>query len=627
MFARAAVSRWTALRSSQRLIAVSPPPTPLRRFADKKKPASFRSGSVPHNKPVDGPHQTHLKSGVSAAGGPYARSTPTDPPTYSPEQEEFKTGGHSDANTTPNAPLNGPGVTEVNRTRIPPQSPNTHKQPPVVPEQEELSTSQGSDRNSAPKTPGGAQSASTSDALPSEPSAASNAPLPTFRVGQLPDLRQGIPSNFNNTSGELDLGRADAEGRESAGLPAAPGGRGGGDLPKIEYITSIERRKRRVARLVFSAVLLLAAGGTIYAGRNWESEEEERKHRDAPSGWGFKLFYNRLRARIWDTREYYTEPAFEKLLPDPDPALARPFTLVIGLEDVLVHSEWTREHGWRVAKRPGVDYFLRYLQQYYELVIFTTSPMAMAEAVIRKLDPYHIVLWPLFREATKYVDGHQVKDLSYLNRDLSKVIMIETDPNSAKLQPGNTIMLPKWNGDPKDRQLVALVPFLEYVATMGLTDARDVLKSFEGKHIPTEFAAREAIARKKFEEQMSRERSKRPQSRLGRGLLDAVMGGRSSAGLDPMDMSAAEAFEQGKMLQDYIRERGQKQYEMLEQEIRENGEKWLKEMAAEEERMQAEQMDGVKSSVMDFVKGFVGGRSPPPPSPSPEKEKEKEKDK
>ena len=33
-----------------------------------------------------------------------------------------------------------------------------------------------------------------------------------------------------------------------------------------------------------------------------------------------------------------------------------------------------RDHGWRTAKRPGVDYFLAYISQFYEVVIFSTQP-------------------------------------------------------------------------------------------------------------------------------------------------------------------------------------------------------------------------------------------------------------
>ncbi|KLU85923.1 mitochondrial import inner membrane translocase subunit tim-50 [Magnaporthiopsis poae ATCC 64411] len=306
-------------------------------------------------------------------------------------------------------------------------------------------------------------------------------------------------------------------------------------------------------------------------------------------------------ARLGDTVSYYQEPAFEKLLPDPEPMTERPYTLCISLEDMLVHSEWTREHGWRVAKRPGVDYFIRYLSQYYELVLFTSVPYGIAEPLWRKMDPFRFVTWPLFREATKYKDGKIVKDLSYLNRDLSKVIIIDTDPDHVSAQPENAIVLPKWTGDPKDKELVALIPFLEYIHTMQYPDVRVVLKSFEGKKIPEEFARREALARKKFQERLKAEKRQHPHK--GQGLFGAVGG---AFGLKPSKMSVmqpvdgeesiTEALAQGKMLQDIARERGQRQYERLEKMVQENGEQWLKEEAEAQEKAQAEMMASMKTS-------------------------------
>ena len=41
-------------------------------------------------------------------------------------------------------------------------------------------------------------------------------------------------------------------------------------------------------------------------------------------------------------------------------------TLVLDLDDVLVHSDWSRERGWRTFKRPGAEDFLRTMSQYYE---------------------------------------------------------------------------------------------------------------------------------------------------------------------------------------------------------------------------------------------------------------------
>ncbi|CRK21609.1 hypothetical protein BN1708_013187 [Verticillium longisporum] len=332
-------------------------------------------------------------------------------------------------------------------------------------------------------------------------------------------------------------------------------------------------------------------------GRNWDDKIDEERHPDVPNGWGLGLWWNRASTRMSEFTNYYQEPAFEKLLPDVDPSFERPYTLCISLEDMLVHSEWSREHGWRVAKRPGVDYFLRYLSQYYELVLFTSVPFAIGEPLVRKLDPFRFIMWPLYREATKYNDGEIVKDLSYLNRDLSKVIIIDSKASHVRNQPENAIVLDKWTGDSKDKDLVGLIPFLEYIHTMQYGDVRKVLKSFEGKHIPTEFARREAIARAEFEKQLAAKGKKTPS---GMGMLGGMLGLKPSnmALMQSPDgeLSPAEAFAQGKMLQDIARERGQRNYELLEKEIRENGAKWLKEEAEMQEKAQQEALNSMMGS-------------------------------
>lgn len=168
------------------------------------------------------------------------------------------------------------------------------------------------------------------------------------------------------------------------------------------------------------------------------------------------------------------------------------------------------------------------------------------------------------------------------------------------MQPENAIILDKWDGNPRDKTLVALIPFLEYVAGMGVEDVRPVLKSFEGTSIPIEFAKREKIMRERFEKELAEEQKKRPRS--GLGTFASALGLKQRA-LDG-EQSPSEGLAQGKMLWDQIRERGQKNYEMIEREIRENGEKWLAEMAAEEEKARQEQMQSMKGS---FASMFGGG--------------------
>lgn len=419
---------------------------------------------------------------------------------------------------------------------------------------------------------------------------------------KLPDLTQGIPSTLEQEMAGARDGNKEQTSYLQAIEEAQSGERERRDR-RDEYVSTNDRNRRWWTRFLLLSTASGATLGMVYLGRNWDDQIEAARHPDIPNGWGLGLWWSRVNARWNDSISYYQEPSFDKLLPDPDPSFERPYTLCLSLDDLLVHSEWTRDHGWRVAKRPGMDYFVRYLSQYYELVLFTTVPFAMGEPLVRKLDPFRFIMWPLYREATKYEDGEIVKDLSYLNRDLSKVIIIDTNATHVRKQPENAIVLEPWKGNSKDQDLVGLIPFLEYIHTMQVDDVRKTLKSFEGKHIPTEFARREAIARAEFNKRKPKSASS---GSSGFGALGGLFG------LKPSNMSMtmapegeqnpAEAFAQGKMLQDIARERGQRNYELLEKEIRENGEKWLKEEQVAMEKAQQEAM----SSMMGSFGGMFG---------------------
>ena len=231
----------------------------------------------------------------------------------------------------------------------------------------------------------------------------------------LPDLTKGIPSTLDAELREAQS--RDSHSRRSLNITEDPSeyvGEAEGPVdrvPREEYVSSSDKKKNAAVKYTYLILALAFTGYAAYLGRNWESEEEEKSHVEAPSGWGPGLFYNRIKARMTSQVSYYSDPVTTKLLPDEekDPAFRMPLTLVLSLEDLLVHQEWTRDKGWRIAKRPGLDYFLRYLSQYYELVLFTSQPSAMGDQVMRKLDPYMMVRWPLYREATLYKDGGYIK--------------------------------------------------------------------------------------------------------------------------------------------------------------------------------------------------------------------------
>ncbi|KXZ55917.1 hypothetical protein GPECTOR_2g1468 [Gonium pectorale] len=197
----------------------------------------------------------------------------------------------------------------------------------------------------------------------------------------------------------------------------------------------------------------------------------------------------------------FTDPATDKLLPDLPPQLrGNVITLVLDLDELLVFKEWTRQKGWSIYKRAGVQEFLLELGQYFELVVYTDEPATYTDPILNKLDPHRAVPYRLYRTDTQYKDGRHVRDLSKLNRDLSHVLMISAKPEAWEFQPENTLKLRPWKGDAGDTGLIDLIPFLQFLAMRRVRDVRDVVKSYDGvEDIPTAFKARlqEAAAHQK----------------------------------------------------------------------------------------------------------------------------------
>ncbi|CCH44395.1 Mitochondrial import inner membrane translocase subunit TIM50 [Wickerhamomyces ciferrii] len=264
--------------------------------------------------------------------------------------------------------------------------------------------------------------------------------------------------------------------------------------------SSTDVKRERAANLFYLGFFATAFGGIGYLARDWEEDEDKELKQNIPNGYSFDLMWKRFNARFSSIFTYFQEPPFPDLLPDSPPEpYKRPLTLVLTLEDFLIHSEWDTKNGWKTAKRPGVDYFLGYLSQYYEIVLFSSNYMMYSEKVVEKLDPLRAYIsYQLYKEHCLYKDGAHIKDLSKLNRDISKVLIIENDENSIKLQPENAIKLAPWNGKADD-ELIKLIPLLEYLATQQIKDVRPVLASFKNKEkISEEFLERTEKLRQEF---------------------------------------------------------------------------------------------------------------------------------
>ncbi|KAG9121113.1 mitochondrial inner membrane protein required for protein import [Ceratobasidium sp. 392] len=381
----------------------------------------------------------------------------------------------------------------------------------------------------------------------------------------------------------LDITPIEAPAPANAEPPKPFEGRTGARSAK-DSLSSIEKKRRAFARWTIAFGLGGVLAAAVYTGREWESEEEKNV-----IGGGEELStFGRSRARITDAFNHFNKPAWSELLPPPlPPPHQRPLTLLISLDDLLITSTWDRQHGWRTAKRPGVDYFLGYLSQFYEIVLFTSQAAYTAIPIVEKLDPFGaFIMYKLFREATRTTKDGLVKDLSYLNRDLSKVVAIDTNPNTYSLQPDNAIIVPKWRADGSGGEaggLVGLIPFLESIAIHNPADVRPILKAYHGKDIPKAYAAVEAEQKRKVVEEWEKNR-KRGGGSGGNMAIGGLFGFGGATKSQPTDQPPLTYLEQR-------RKEYQKLYKEDQAYWAENSEKFRK-MMEEDREKQMKEMSG-----------------------------------
>ena len=194
--------------------------------------------------------------------------------------------------------------------------------------------------------------------------------------------------------------------------------------------------------------------------------------------------------------------AYVTQLPDsafPSPKLTLPrrrgkglhaITLILDLDETLVHSTTDScIRGWSfrvevqiddlsclyfVHKRPHMDYFIRVISNWYNLVIFTASLEQYANPVVSWIDNGEgIFSRRLFRQHCKERNGMFLKDLTVIDPDLSRVCLLDNSVASFLLHPDNAIPINSWFMDPTDTALLDMLPFLD--ALRFTHDVRSIL--------------------------------------------------------------------------------------------------------------------------------------------------------
>ncbi|KAI5837500.1 NLI interacting factor-like phosphatase-domain-containing protein [Morchella snyderi] len=173
------------------------------------------------------------------------------------------------------------------------------------------------------------------------------------------------------------------------------------------------------------------------------------------------------------------------------PSHPAPKTLILDLDETLIHSlakggrmtsghmvevKLDRQHAilYYVHKRPYCDDFLRKVCKWYNLVVFTASVQEYADPVIDWLEQDRKYFQGrYYRQHCTQRNGAYIKDLSAVEPDLSKVMIIDNSPTSYCFHEDNAIPIEGWINDPTDIDLLHLIPLLE--ALQYATDVRALL--------------------------------------------------------------------------------------------------------------------------------------------------------
>jgi len=154
--------------------------------------------------------------------------------------------------------------------------------------------------------------------------------------------------------------------------------------------------------------------------------------------------------------------------------------LILDLDETLVSSSRKpREHyDFQVAEhyvvvRPDLEHFLGQVFQWYDVAVWTSSGESYATDLVPAIfpDPSQLEFcWAAPRCTRRFdFDRHQhyaVKDLKKVRRRgyaLERVVMIDDSPEKLERNYGNHLRISSFEDDPDDRELVAVLPFLEWL--------------------------------------------------------------------------------------------------------------------------------------------------------------------
>ena len=171
----------------------------------------------------------------------------------------------------------------------------------------------------------------------------------------------------------------------------------------------------------------------------------------------------------------------EPLLPPKEKEFENKKTLILDLDETLVHSSFTPfekndiilevdfegiMYNIYVLVRPFAKEFIINVSKYFEVVIFTASIPKYASPLLDILDKQKNIKHRLYREQCTFINGLYIKDLKRLNRPLKDVIIVDNSPLAYAFNEENGLPIKTWYDDYSDNELQKILPLIIFLSNV-----------------------------------------------------------------------------------------------------------------------------------------------------------------
>ena len=131
-----------------------------------------------------------------------------------------------------------------------------------------------------------------------------------------------------------------------------------------------------------------------------------------------------------------------------------------------------------ITKRNNLDEFLKECSKNFQLYIYTSGSKLYAEEITNLIDSNNLIQEFYSREDMVKLNGKFYKDLSIIRKQLSKVIILDNNPDFI-LQKENIVRIKRFdNYDPEDIALNRFVKYVDILVKDGLDKSDDLRAKF-----------------------------------------------------------------------------------------------------------------------------------------------------